>query len=79
MTKLISIFIVYFVAMYSLLIIIDLLLGTPFNVSFYQVLTPFEVTDPAELAILILLALISLAIPIIHYIKPFISKFTRND
>jgi len=79
MTRLISIFIVYFVAMYSLLIIIDLVLGTPFNVSLYHVLTPFEVTDPAELVFLILLAIISLAIPLNYYIKSFISKFIRND
>jgi len=79
MTKLLFIFIVYFFAMHSLLNTLDLLVGMPINLSLYQALIPFEITDPAELVTLIMLAVIIFAIPLHYYFKPFISKFMRDD
>ncbi len=60
--------------MSALLVCLDLIVGMPLSVSVDTVLTPFEVTAPGELAILIVLALIAVAVPIKHYFAAFMKK-----
>lgn len=78
MTKILFIFMFYFVSMYSLLIIMDMYVGFSFNESLQSILSPFEVTDPGELVILIIFAMISIAIPLKYYFKLFITKQTSK-
>lgn len=79
MTKILFIFIFYFISMYSLLIFIDILVGIPFNISLRNVLTPFEVTDPGEFIILITFTLITIANPLIYYFKLLKQKLSANN
>ncbi|MGJ9382638.1 hypothetical protein [Salipaludibacillus sp. CF4.18] len=74
MTKILLIFLLYFAAMSSLLVCLDLVVGMPLNVSVDTVLTPFEVTAPGELVILIVLVIIAVAVPIKHYYVAFMKK-----
>ncbi|WP_216830967.1 hypothetical protein [Alkalihalobacterium elongatum] len=74
MTKLLLIFFLFLVAMTLVLISIDLLLGIPLNQSLVNVLNPFWVMDPGEFTVLLILLLISIAIPIQYYYRQIFKK-----
>lgn len=79
MTKILYIFIVYFAAMFSFLIFLDLLVGIPLNVSINAVFNPFAVTAPGELVILTVLAIAAFAVPAKYYLTSFIKKLRNNN
>ncbi|OLO25085.1 hypothetical protein BTR23_25575 [Alkalihalophilus pseudofirmus] len=74
MTKLLVIFVFFFITMTTFLISMDILLGIPLNQSLLNVLNPYWVMDPGELSVLIILLLISIAIPFQYYYKLIFKK-----
>ncbi len=78
MTKIIGIFIFYFVAMSSLIVYLDLLVGIPLNTSIPHILNPFAVTDKGERAFLFIFLIAALLVPLKHYFKHLVSIFSSN-
>ncbi|WP_209124526.1 hypothetical protein [Alkalihalobacillus sp. BA299] len=74
MTKIILIFVFFSIIMAAFLIFIDLFVGIPFSKSINNVRNPFWVMDVGELSILVILIMISVAIPIKYYFKLFTKK-----
>ncbi|OIJ21404.1 hypothetical protein BKP45_01080 [Anaerobacillus alkalidiazotrophicus] len=74
MSKILLIFILFFLLLQTFLITMDLLLGIPLHVTVKNVLNPFSVIEDAEFIILLLLIVISLVIPLFYCYKLYKKK-----